>query len=98
MRHVCRHGMAEGCGRHSQVAHGEKKVSKVIYCSCFVMQKCQVCNVHLRKRACRDASKEGVVLVLGCTDWQRSMLYRELHRMNSELPGGHAVALMQRDS
>ena len=25
--------------------------------------------------------------MLGCTDWQRSMLYRELHRMRQALPG-----------
>ena len=35
---------------------------------------------------CRDATQQGVVLVLGCTDWQRSMLYRELHRMNESVP------------
>lgn len=97
MRYVCRHGLAEGCSRYSQVAYGEKKVSKTgafITCSCLVLQDWQVCNARLpaRSLACRDASQEGVVLVLGCTDWQRSMLYRELHRMSHDLPGGHAVA------
>ncbi|KAL3151984.1 hypothetical protein ABBQ32_001106 [Trebouxia sp. C0010 RCD-2024] len=48
-----------------------------------------ILRLHMERR--RDASQEGVVLVLGCTDWQRSMLYRELHRM-SDLPGGHAVS------
>lgn len=28
VRHVRRNGLAEGCGSHSQVADGEKKVSK----------------------------------------------------------------------
>lgn len=42
--------------------------------------------------ACRDASQNGVVLVLGCTDWQRSMLYRELHRMSQVLPNEKPTA------
>ena len=40
----------------------------------------------------RDASQNGVVLVLGCTDWQRSMLYRELHRMSQVLPNEKPTA------
>lgn len=28
VRHVCRHGLAEGCGSHPKVTYGEKKVSK----------------------------------------------------------------------
>ena len=32
---------------------------------------------------CREAAQQGVVLVLGCTDWQRSMLYSELARMDA---------------
>lgn len=48
VRHVCRHGLAEGCGRHPKVAYGEKKVSKICAfcnCSCVVVQLLAVCTV-----------------------------------------------------
>lgn len=51
-------------------------------------------NVHhaLLPLSYRDASQNGVVLVLGCTDWQRSMLSRELHRMSQALPNEQPTA------
>lgn len=39
----------------------------------------------------RGAAQRGVVLVLGASDWQRSMLYRELHRMYSKQSETEAV-------
>ena len=33
----------------------------------------------------RDAQESGVVLVLGTTDWQRHMIYKELQRIDPTL-------------
>lgn len=45
---------------------------------------------------CRDSAQTGAVLVLGCSDWQRSMLYRELHRMCNKQSGTSATEQQDR--
>ena len=50
---------------------------------------------HTLPVCCRDSLQSGAVLVLGCNDWQRSMLYRELHRMCNNQP--ETASLTQQD-
>ena len=52
----------------------------------------QIISQVLCMSVCRDPASQGVVLVCGCTDWQRSMLYRELHRMNANPPNEPSAA------
>ena len=96
VRHVRRNGLAEGCGSHPKVAYGEKKVSKTrSHYSCTTVPVLGIAYSFyhgLLVLICRDASQSGVVLVLGCTDWQRSMLYRELSRMSQVLPSEQPTA------
>lgn len=40
-------------------------------------------QLHIRRL--QDPSESGIVLVLGCTDWQRDMLRDELRRLIPEL-------------
>lgn len=40
-------------------------------------------QLHIRRL--QDPAESGIVLVLGCTDWQRNMLRAELRRLIPEL-------------
>lgn len=51
---------------------------------------------HSIRGCCRHSAQNGVVLVLGCSDWQRSMLYRELHRMCNQQSAISASAQQDR--
>ncbi|KAK9857610.1 hypothetical protein WJX84_003319 [Apatococcus fuscideae] len=41
----------------------------------------------------RNPKERGVVLLLGCTDWQRTMIKRELHRLDPALHRARKVAV-----
>lgn len=50
-------------------------------------------QLHIRRR--QEAGERGLLLVLGCADWQRSLLTRELQRLEPTLspakPGLHQL-------
>lgn len=40
-------------------------------------------QLHIRRR--QEAGERGLLLVLGCADWQRSLLTQELQRLDTSL-------------
>ena len=56
-------------------------------------QKVLAVMLQLQTERRRDPKERGVVLVLGCTDWQRTMIKRELHRLDPALQHARKVAV-----
>ena len=66
---------------------------------CMAQVVAVMLQLHIRRL--QDPTESGIVLVLGCTDWQRDMLRAELRRLipelahvvtvsNNAVPGGSA--------
>jgi hypothetical protein len=68
---------------------------------CMAQVVAVMLQLHIRRL--QDPTESGIVLVLGCTDWQRDMLRAELRRLipelayvvpvsNNAVPAGSAAA------
>jgi hypothetical protein len=64
-------------------------------------EQCMICGqavavmLQLHIRRLQDPAESGIVLVLGCTDWQRDMLRAELRRLIPQLAQVVPVSLIQ---
>ena len=54
-------------------------------------QKVLAVMLHLQAERRRNPKERGVLLLLGCTDWQRSMIKQELRRLNPAIKRARAV-------
>ena len=57
-------------------------------------QKILAVMLQLQTERRRNPKERGVVLLLGCTDWQRSMIKRELRRLNPALQRARVADLI----
>jgi len=53
----------------------------------LTLQRVAAVLLRLQLERRKDPSQRGVMLVLGCRDWQRSMLKEELLRLDPDLEG-----------
>jgi hypothetical protein len=54
------------------------------YKNCEVQIAAVLLQLHIRRR--EIAGERGLLLVLGCSDWQRKLLTQELQRLEPSLP------------